>query len=405
MRKQKLSPEASKAKAIRDKKIAMTGHRKKRKRENERMGQRSDSDIHHTKDGKQVRVSINKNRGNFGKGTKSEGPSMIGQTWLNRRIKGPNAEGDPVKKKNGKGVKPYQAIDMADYNNRQQLYSDSLSANIATENIAKTIKSQSSGDWFEGTNIRGESVETGTINPNDKSPYRVSRKRGQSLRGLTGFGFSDEGDSNVDRALMSDNAADAVGAFFGFSDDKPKSKPISNNTGLYKNYSSVKGIGSSINELKRTDKSLGTSNKESHYRKKRKSGETAREYLKDTSITGFLTADHDDSVFGFNLPYRPKPKQEILPPLSKNKPTITKSIVKKKPRPKDTISKMPIGKLESKSTTPKKLKSRENMKMLTQTVMGTSGKREPAHQYKKRKGLSDEQMYRSFPGLKPSKTK
>ena len=87
MRKQKLSPEASKAKAIRDKKIAMTGHRKKRKRENERMGQRPDSDIHHTKDGKQVRVPIKDNRGNFGKGTKNEGPNMMGQTWLNRRNK------------------------------------------------------------------------------------------------------------------------------------------------------------------------------------------------------------------------------------------------------------------------------------------------------------------------------
>jgi hypothetical protein len=61
---------------------------------------------------------------------------------------------------------------------------------------------------------------------------------------------------------------------------------------------------------------------------------------------------------------------------------------------------MPIGKLKkSESTTPEKLKSRENMKMLTQTVMSTSGKREPAYQYKTRKGLSDEQMYRSFPGL------
>ena len=88
MRKQKLSPEASKAKAIRDKKIAMTGHRRKRKNENERMGQRPDSDIHHTKDGKQVRVPIKDNRGNFGKGTKSEGPNMMGQTWLSRKVQG-----------------------------------------------------------------------------------------------------------------------------------------------------------------------------------------------------------------------------------------------------------------------------------------------------------------------------
>ncbi len=324
--------------------------------------------------------------------------------------------GDPVKNKNGKGVKPYQAIDMADYNKRQQMYSDSLSANIAAQNIAKTIKGQSGGDWSKGTNIRGANVETGIINPNDKTPYAVKRKKGQSLSGLTGLGrFSFESNhdvyvnkvdahpKNVSHALRSDNAADAIGAFFGFYDDKPKSKPTSKNTNLYKNYSSVKGIGSSINELKRTDKSLGMSNKNSYYSKKRKSGEDIEEYIRDTSISGFLTGDHDDSVIGFQLPYRPKPKQEILPPsATKNKSTITKSAVKKK-RPQDKISKIPIGKLKSKSTTPKKLKSRQNMNMYKQTVVGTSGKREPAYQYQKRKGLSDEQMYRSFPGLKPKK--
>jgi len=316
-------------------------------------------------------------------------------------------QGDPVEKKNGKGVKPYQAIDMPDYNRRQQMYSDSLSANIATKNIAKTIKSQSGGDWGQSTNIRGGNVKTGTINPNDKTPYTVQRKKGQSLSSLIGFGTVPRvsGNSNVDRTFRSDNAADAIGAFFGFSDDKPKSKPTSKNTNLYKNYSSVKGIGSSINELKRTDKSLGMSDKESYYSKKRKSGETSKEYIRDTSISGFLTGDHDDSTIGFTLPYRPKPKQKILPPpATKKKSTITKSVVKKK-RPKDTISKMPIGKLKSKSSTPKKLESRQNMKMYKQTVMGTSGKRELAYQYQKRKGLSDKQMYRSFPGLKPDKTK
>ena len=43
--------------------------------------------------------------------------------------------GDPVKNKNGKGVKPYQAIDMSDYNRRQQMRSDSLAVFNASENI------------------------------------------------------------------------------------------------------------------------------------------------------------------------------------------------------------------------------------------------------------------------------
>ena len=70
--KQKLSPLAAKDKAIRDKKSAMTKKRKDRKAENQRNGQRSDSDLHHTSSGLLKRVSIKNNRGNYGRGTKSE---------------------------------------------------------------------------------------------------------------------------------------------------------------------------------------------------------------------------------------------------------------------------------------------------------------------------------------------
>ena len=69
--KQKLSPKAAAAKKIRDKKAAMSPARKAKKAENQRIGQRSDSDLHHT--GSAVkRVSIKNNRGNFGNGTKNE---------------------------------------------------------------------------------------------------------------------------------------------------------------------------------------------------------------------------------------------------------------------------------------------------------------------------------------------
>ena len=69
--KQKLSPAAAKRKAVRDKKTAMTKKRKDRKAENQRIGQRSDSDLHHTSSGVR-RVSIKNNRGNYGRGTKKE---------------------------------------------------------------------------------------------------------------------------------------------------------------------------------------------------------------------------------------------------------------------------------------------------------------------------------------------
>ena len=69
--KQKLSPVAAKAKAVRDKKSAMTKKRKDRKAENQRIGQNGNTDLHHTGSGVK-RVSIKNNRGNYGRGTKNE---------------------------------------------------------------------------------------------------------------------------------------------------------------------------------------------------------------------------------------------------------------------------------------------------------------------------------------------
>ena len=69
---QYLTPTAKRMKAIRDKRAAMTPKRRKRKAENQRIGQSSSSDIHHDANGSTRRVSIKKNRGNFGKGTKKE---------------------------------------------------------------------------------------------------------------------------------------------------------------------------------------------------------------------------------------------------------------------------------------------------------------------------------------------
>ena len=69
--KQKLSPSAAKKKAARDLAYAKSPARKRKKAENQRLGQRSDSDLHHT--GSAVkRVSIKNNRGNIGNGTRNE---------------------------------------------------------------------------------------------------------------------------------------------------------------------------------------------------------------------------------------------------------------------------------------------------------------------------------------------
>ena len=70
--KQKLSPKAAKAKHDRDVLAAKSPARQLKKAQHQRIGQRSDSDLHHTKSGLVKRVSIKNNRGNYGRGTKNE---------------------------------------------------------------------------------------------------------------------------------------------------------------------------------------------------------------------------------------------------------------------------------------------------------------------------------------------
>mgnify|MGYP003127882520 CR=1 FL=1 len=70
--KQKLSQKAAAAKKARDIATAKTPARRAKKAQNQRLGQKSSSDIHHRSDGSVTRVSIKNNRGNFGRGTKTE---------------------------------------------------------------------------------------------------------------------------------------------------------------------------------------------------------------------------------------------------------------------------------------------------------------------------------------------
>ena len=81
LRKQKLSPEAARAKAIRDKKAMMSEHGKKKKRENQtkrreaiKAGKNIKGKDYDHKDSKFK--SVKANRGNDGKGTKREGFSI-----------------------------------------------------------------------------------------------------------------------------------------------------------------------------------------------------------------------------------------------------------------------------------------------------------------------------------------
>ena len=60
--KQKLSPKAAAAKKRRDVIKAKTPIRKHRKAENQRIGQSSNSDLHHKSDGSVVKMSTKNNR-------------------------------------------------------------------------------------------------------------------------------------------------------------------------------------------------------------------------------------------------------------------------------------------------------------------------------------------------------
>ena len=65
---QGLSPTALRAKRARDKAAAMTPKRKARKAENQRIGQKPDSDLHHTTSGAVRRTSIAYNRATHDRG-------------------------------------------------------------------------------------------------------------------------------------------------------------------------------------------------------------------------------------------------------------------------------------------------------------------------------------------------
>ena len=65
VKKKQIKSAISKAK---DLAAAKTDYRRKRKRENQRRGQNSSSDLHHTSDGRIVRTSIAYNRNTWGRG-------------------------------------------------------------------------------------------------------------------------------------------------------------------------------------------------------------------------------------------------------------------------------------------------------------------------------------------------
>ena len=66
--KQRLSATARRAKQARDKVYAMTTDRKDKKAENQREGQLSNSDLHHTNNGTTRRTSIAYNRASHSRG-------------------------------------------------------------------------------------------------------------------------------------------------------------------------------------------------------------------------------------------------------------------------------------------------------------------------------------------------
>jgi hypothetical protein len=106
--------------------------------------------------------------------------------------------------------------------------------------------------------------------------------------------------------------------------------------------------------------------------------------------------------------YASKTKMKPSRIVSSNHETKREFPLYDKPKQKvilQSLEKMPIRKLKSESTSNEvpELNHPQWYRMKDKKVMGTNGKWESAYQYKTRKGLSNKQMYRSFPGLKPDK--
>jgi len=221
----------------------------------------------------------------------------MNSTWLSRKIKGPNAEGDPVKKK--KDVKPYITYDPND--SRIQAYSDSLALyNSSNQSRVDNILSQ--GGWkYDTDNYTHKNYE---LTEKDKKSYLKENQK--KLSGKKGLGYETQSgnDGIIDRAS-------------GGSSDTKAQKDL-----IHSHIAPVKAaplVDTWMRSSKNISKNLPNPNYGKPYAKD-KGGEVIRNF--------------------FNVPIYAKPKQEV--------------IVRKK-----GVEKIPIGKLKSKSTTPRKLNNRK----------------------------------------------
>jgi hypothetical protein len=332
------------------------------------------------------------------------------KTWLSRRINGITMQGEPTKDKKS-GVKPYITYDPNDP--RIQAYSDSLNVyNQYQHKIQPDLKESTSWDSKAAEEEHQKLSEKagayfdyiyGELNPklqeNNKyinKKYKPQLDNFKASKGVEGGAYENTFDKmSTERRSLNKPVYDEIkNRAAEVKEDETAIKQRMK----YLHSSHVKTTNNQINfDFDKPDSSFNVNGmKPVSWDKTVVEG--------DPYYTGMYSVV--DNKYGRTF----GKKIEGTGSYVKGSDFVTYSPNFKKPTQKvilreKGIEKMPIGKLKSKSSMPEKLKGRQNMKMLEQTVMGTSGKREVALSYQKRKRLTDKQMYATFPGLDPNKAK
>ena len=330
------------------------------------------------------------------------------KTWLSRKINGitmqgePGEPGEPAKDKKS-GVKPYITYNPNDP--RIQAYSDSLSVHNQYKNKIQPDYKITSTSWnskvakqeYQKLATKRDANDDYIYEPLEESnrvqdavraKYRGQWEKLKGSRGVIGSPYE-----KLSRQ-MSEEVTKAGKPFWDIVNQRQAEVGKDNNEmGARMRYLKSQHETTKDNQLK-----FEFNKPDSSFNVK---GMTPVSWDK-TVVEGnsYYTGKHNvvNNKYGKTFGARVEGTGSDV----KNPDSVTYSPKFEKPTQRvilrEKIEKMPIGKLKSKSTTPNKLGNR-------QTVMGTSGKREPASMYQKRKGLTDNQMYRTFPGLDPNKTK
>lgn len=304
----------------------------------------------------------------------------MGQTWLNRKINGPSAHGrkggpgDPPKKKDG--VKPYIAKNEIDYEQQNQLYSDSLDVHKQYESQIQPEFKTTSSAWDSKEAKEEYQKLKGKIAANDAYIYQ----------------YWDE----------TTRVQDAVRAKY-----RGQFEPLKGTKAYHqledKMTEEVMAAGKPFYDIEsQREAEVGKENKDMFARTSYLSNKHRTTLTTNQTKYQFDKPDPNFTVKGM--------KPEKWEPTTKKGTEYWSGFYEPAENKYGAVN----GKLipgtghvvKSPDRTyysPKFKAPTREVRRPPATVMGTSGKWEIATDYQKRNKLSDAQMNKTFPGLKPTK--